>query len=107
MQQIQVVAAPSQVQVATSTPASTNARQISAPNVTVDATGRPTGTFVSAAGTQHIRVATAGGQQQFLTSTGQNVVAVRGPVGVLATHHAQQQQQQAVTSQQGVTKLQV
>ena len=112
MQQIQVVAAsPSQVQVATTT--AVNARQIAgAPNVTVDSSGRPTGaTFVNAAGTQHIRVATSG-NQQFMTTSGQNVsVAVRGPVGVLATHHQQQQQhqqQQIVTSQHGgVTKLQV
>ena len=106
MQQIQVVAAsPTQVQVATTS--STNARHISAPNVTVDASGRPTGTFVTAAGTQHIRV--AGNQQQFLTSSGQNVaVAVRGPVGVLATHHSQQQQQQQQQqTSQGVAKLQV
>jgi hypothetical protein len=108
MQQIQVVAAtPTQVQVATAT----NARQMSgAPNVTVDASGRPTSTFVNAAGTQHIRVTTSGNQQYLTTSTGQNVaVAVRGPVGVLATHHPQQQQQIVTSSAaaHGVTKLQV
>ena len=108
MQQIQVVAAtPTQVQVATSTPGSTNVRQISAPNVTVDASGRPTtGTFVTAVGGQHIRVATAGNhQQQFLTASGQNVaVAVRGPGGVITSHQQQVQQQQGVPQQ---TKLQV
>jgi hypothetical protein len=88
--------------------AATNARQMAsggAPNVTVDASGRPTGTFVTAAGgPQHIRVATTGNPQQFLTAAGQNVMTVRTP-GVLAAH--QPTQQQVVTSQQGVSKLQV